>query len=178
MELNHSDNKLSVREMKESDITRIVEYWLMADKSFLMGMGVDLAKVPPKMAWENIIKQQFVLPTPVKEVYFVIWLLNDIPVGHSNINKIVFGEDASMHLHLWNSGVRHHGMGLVFVRLSLPYFFNNFHLKKIYCEPYALNPAPNRLLAKAAFTFIKKYTTIPGWLNFEQEVNRWEMSMA
>jgi RimJ/RimL family protein N-acetyltransferase len=178
MELNQPDNKLSVRELQESDIARIVEYWLTADTTFLLGMGVDLAKVPSGKEWKEIINEQFILPTPVKKVYFVIWLLNNVPVGHSNINKIVFGEDASMHLHLWNIQIRHHGMGLTFVRLSLPCFFDNFRLKKIYCEPYALNPAPNRLLAKAGFTFVKKYTTIPGWLNFEQEVNRWEMTMA
>jgi RimJ/RimL family protein N-acetyltransferase len=178
MELNPSAYKLSVREMQESDITRIVEYWLTADTTFLLGMGVDPSKVPLKTDWENIIREQFIVPSTAKKVYFVIWLLNDIPVGHSNINKIVFGEDASMHLHLWNTQIRRHGMGITFVRLSLSYFFNTFRLKKIYCEPYALNPAPNRLLAKAGFTFIKKYTTIPGWLNFEQEVNQWEINMA
>lgn len=49
-------------------------------------------------------------------------------------------------------------------------------LKNIYCEPYAQNPAPNKTLAKAGFLFVKKYTTIPGYLNFEQEVNQWLMT--
>ena len=81
-----------------------------------------------------------------------------------------------MHLHLWNTGTRQKGMGTALVKLTLPFFFINYHIKKLYCEPYALNPAPNKTLEKAGFKFVKKFTTIPGWLNFEQEVNLWEMS--
>ena len=68
------------------------------------------------------------------------------------------------------------GMGVEFVRLSINYFFNNYKLQKLYCEPYAFNPAPNKTLAKAGFRFVKNYRTTPGWLNFEQEVCLWEMS--
>ena len=64
-------------------------------------------------------------------------------------------------------------MGRQLVKLSLPFFFNLLHLERIWCEPYALNPAPNRTLEKVGFSFVKRYTTIPGSLNFEQEVNRW-----
>jgi [ribosomal protein S5]-alanine N-acetyltransferase len=32
------------------------------------------------------------------------------------------------------------------------------------------------VLAKVGFTFVKKYVTVPGVINFEQEVNRWHMS--
>jgi hypothetical protein len=32
------------------------------------------------------------------------------------------------------------------------------------------------VLAKVGFTFVKKYVTVPGIINFEQEVNRWQMS--
>jgi hypothetical protein len=39
-----------------------------------------------------------------------------------------------------------------------------------------LNPAPNKTLEKIGFTFIKSHTCVPGYLNFEQEVNRWEMT--
>jgi len=80
-----------------------------------------------------------------------------------------------MHLHLWNKDVRKKGYGTRFVKLSLPYFFGNYQLKKLFCEPYALNPAPNKTLEKAGFEFIKEYTTIPGFINFEQPVCLWEM---
>lgn len=105
----------------------------------------------------------------------MIWEMDGVPIGHSNVNKIMYGEAAYMHLHLWDREVRQKGMGAAFVKMSLPYFFNNLHLKTIYCEPYALNIAPNRTLEKVGFRFVKKHITTPGFLNFEQEINRWEI---
>ena len=171
-----STGLLSVREIQKSDIDSLVRYWLNADPDFLTGMGVDLAKMPSGEEFEKMLSGQLNKPYEEKASYCIIWLLNDIPVGHSNINKIQFGESAYMHLHLWNDASRQKGMGAALVRLSLPYFFNNYKLKKLCCEPYALNPGPNKTLERAGFQFIKKMLTTPGWLNFEQEVNLWEMS--
>jgi len=124
-----------------------------------------------------MLQEQIGQPYEKKGSYCMIWLLDDKPVGHSNINKIIFGEEAYMHLHIWDSSSRQKGMGSSLILLTLPWFFNNYALKKLLCEPYALNPAPNKALEKAGFSFVRKYTTTPGWLNFEQEVNLWEMSL-
>ncbi|MFY9738664.1 MAG: hypothetical protein WAK11_06355, partial [Candidatus Cybelea sp.] len=43
----------------------------------------------------------------------------------------------------------------------------------LYCEPYVENPAPNRALLKLGFRFIKRYRTVPGLINFDQEVNQY-----
>ena len=68
------------------------------------------------------------------------------------------------------------GIGIQLIKMALPYFFKNYKLKNLFCEPYALNPAPNKTLKKVGFTFVKKHVTIPGSLNFEQQVNLWVMS--
>ena len=39
-----------------------------------------------------------------------------------------------------------------------------------------MNPAPNKTLARVGFEFVKEYVTVPGSINFEQPVNRWEMT--
>ena len=71
-----------------------------------------------------------------------------------------------MHLHMWHPHNRQKGDGTYFIRQSLFYYFQKFKLKKLYCQPYALNPAPNQTLANAGFEFIKKYETIPGLVKF------------
>jgi RimJ/RimL family protein N-acetyltransferase len=76
-------------------------------------------------------------------------------------------------LHLWQNDKRQKGNGTCFVELSLPFYFSNFKLKKLFCEPYALNDAPNNTLKKAGFSLIKQYETTPGLFNFNQLVNRW-----
>lgn len=168
--------QLSVREIEENDISLIADYWLLSDDDFLVSMGVDLQKMPLRQDFENMLEKQINTPIKEKMAYALIWEVDDSPVGHSNVNNIVFGKEAVMHLHLWKQETRKKGIGTKLVKRSLPFYFNTLKLEKLICEPYALNPAPNRTLEKAGFEFIKKYVTIPGMLNFEQEVNRWEMS--
>ncbi|MEI2738174.1 MAG: GNAT family protein [Chitinophagaceae bacterium] len=169
-------NRLSVREIKETDIPLILDYWLSADADFLAGMGADIAKLPARQDWEVMLAAQLSQPYKEKQSYCIIWLADDVPVGHSNTNKIQFGEEAYMHLHLWKADKRQKGMGAELVKMTLPYFFNKLQLKRLYCEPYALNPAPNKTLEKVGFTFVKEHLTIPGSLNFEQPAKLWELT--
>jgi RimJ/RimL family protein N-acetyltransferase len=81
-----------------------------------------------------------------------------------------------MHLHLWNSETRGKGIGCELVKLTLPYFFEKLKLKDLYCEPYALNPAPNNTIQKAGFEFVNEHITMPGAFNFEQRVRKWHLS--
>jgi RimJ/RimL family protein N-acetyltransferase len=166
-----NQNKISVREMQENDIESIIKYWHTSDKEFLTGMGVDLNKIPTREEMEKMLHQQLDQPYEEKGSYCLIWEVDGEAVGHSNVNKIIFGEEAYMHLHLWKNAVRQKGFGTELVKMTVPYFFKNLKLKKLYCEPYALNPAPNKTLEKAGFKFVRTYITTPGWLNFEQQVN-------
>jgi RimJ/RimL family protein N-acetyltransferase len=149
---------------------------LSADKNFLEGMGADIKKIPAREEWIKMLTQQYQQSYNQKQSYCLIWLHDGLAVGHSNVNKIIFGKEAYMHLHLWNASVRKKGMGAELLKMGFPIFFNNLELQKLYCEPYAFNPAPNKTLQKVGFAFLKKYTTTPGWLNFEQEVNLWVLT--
>jgi RimJ/RimL family protein N-acetyltransferase len=173
--LSTAQNILSVREIRTSDIDLITDYWLNADAAFLTGMGVELSKMPSREEWTNMLREQILLPYTEKKSYCIIWEIDNIPVGHSNINKIKFGEEAYMHLHLWRTAERKKGTGTAFVKMTIPYFFKNFDLNYLYCEPYALNPAPNKTLEKIGFEFVRECVTTPGWLNFEQNVKLWRL---
>lgn len=171
------DNQyLSVREIQSTDIDLLVDYWLNADSAYLQSMGADINKLPTRMQFNKMLAEQIDTPLKDKKSYALIWELDRKPIGHSNVNKIEFGKTATMHLHLWRSVSRKKGIGTALVRKSLPHFFEKLQLKKLVCEPYALNPAPNKTLNKVGFEFVKRYKTIPGTLNFEQEVNRWELT--
>ena len=169
-------DNISVREITRNDLEPLADYWTQSDPEYMISMGVDLAKIPQRQELVDMLAHQLDQSYEEKKSYAIIWLIDGVPAGHSNINKIIFGEEAYMHLHIWNSANRRKGIGTRFVKMTLPYFFNNCKLNKIYCEPYALNPAPNNTLKKVGFDFVKRYRTIPGSLNFEQEVNKWELS--
>lgn len=167
---------LAIRPLELNDISSITRYWTDSPPSFLQEMGVDLSKLPTYEQMNTMLQGQLALPIEQRRSNCVIWEHNGHAIGHSNTNPTTFGENAFMHLHLWQPANRVKGMGLTFVKLTLPWFFEQLQLKTLYSEPYALNPAPNKTLEKAGFELQKEYVTIPGSINFEQRVKRWVMT--
>ena len=166
----------NIRELEIQDIDSVINYFLKADRGFLLNMGVDPNKLPGREKWYRLLVEDVHRPIRQKEFYYVIWELDGTAVGHSNINKITYGKEAYMHLHLWRSDKRREGYGTYFINESILRYFDTFDLQHLYCEPYSLNPAPNRTLRKAGFTLLKTYETTPGWINFRQLVNRWVLT--
>lgn len=159
--------------MTVDEIGLMVAYFRDADHDFLNSMGVDPSRLPKYDEWVGLVSEDMTLPINKRQFYYVVWELEGQPVGHSNINKVLYGQEAFMHLHLWDSSTRRSGNGAFFVNQSISLYFDVFKLKELYCEPYALNLGPNKTLPKAGFQLIKSYETTPGWLNFHQPVNRW-----
>ena len=168
--------KRSIRELGFNDVDLIINYFLQADHGFLRGMGVEPEKLPHADVWRKLLLEDLNRSISHKNSYYLIWELDDSTVGHSNINKIVLGNEACMHLHLWEPGKRRSGFGAYFITECISSYFGNFDLQNLFCEPYAMNSAPNRTLAKVGFELVKKYDTTPGWINFHQTVNRWVLN--
>jgi RimJ/RimL family protein N-acetyltransferase len=168
--------RLVVREIVENDIEQIANYWLTSKPEFLTSMGVDLKKLPSREMLFTSLTGQINSDYRFKDSYALIWEIDGKSVGHSNVNKIIFGNEAYMHLHLWHNEFRRKGIGSELLKKSLQFYFENLQLQTLYSEPYAINQAPNKTLEKIGFKFEKRYTTIPGSINFEQEVNRWALT--
>ena len=167
--------KLTVREMQVDELEKIVDYFLNADAEFLKGMGADKSKLPKRKEWIQKLETEFDKPYTEKDFYYIIWLLDNKAIGHSNINTIQFGKSAVMHLHLWDNDKRKRGLGVDYLKQTIPYYFRNFKLNKLICQPSAENIAPNKVLKNIGFELVRTYDTTPGWINFHQTVNRYEL---
>lgn len=167
------DQVLSVRELQKDDIQSIIDYWSKHDTAYYESMGVDVNKLPQADQLSEMLSVQISTTVENKKAYCIIWESDGQAIGHCNLNPVSFGEVAHMHLHMWEGGTRNKGMGTALLKLTLPFFFNKLELKKLYCQPYVLNDAPNKTLQRVGFEFEKEYVTIPGSLNFEQPVKRW-----
>jgi RimJ/RimL family protein N-acetyltransferase len=143
------------------DVDLIINYFLDSLPDHLLKLGVDETKLPEKNEWRKIILDDLKQPFKKRKFYYLLWLIDDKAIGHSHINDIIFGKQAYMHLHLWNSYNRQKGNGTYYVTESLKYYFEKFRLEKIFCQPNSLNNAPNKTLERAGFEFIKTYETIP-----------------
>ena len=169
---------LQVRDLLPEDVPLLADYWSGLTEAQLQAMGADPAKMPPRETFVQMLSGQLALPVKERAAHPLLWLIDGKPSGHCNVNQIQAGKHAHMHLHLWESGNRQRGAGSELVRQSVPHFFRDLDLETLYCEPYAQNPAPNKTLRKVGFTFVKTYVTVPGSINFEQEVNLWELNRS
>lgn len=166
-------NRIKIREIQASDVDLIADYWLLSGPEHLVSMGVDLDKLPQRESLVESIVKQLNVKDEQKQSLAMIATLNNKPVGHCNVNQINFGEEATMHLHIWAAKNRKSGLGSEMVSKAIPVFFKRLHLDRLWCEPYSKNAAPNNTLLKIGFSYVKTHRTIPGSLNFEQEVNRY-----
>jgi RimJ/RimL family protein N-acetyltransferase len=161
------------RLMQPSEVDVIIGYFHDASPEFLHSLGVDKTKLPDRDRWRAHYEQEFALPIEKRKSLLVLWLLDDEPIGFSTADKIKFGEEAYMHLHIVRPEKRRTGMGARLVRQTARIYFNELKIQRLFCEPYALNEAPNRTLARAGFSFVKTHETVPGPLNFHQPVSQW-----
>ena len=164
---------LTVREMTASETGIIIDYFEKATPEFLETLGVDPSRFPPEGFWRERMQSQIALPIEQRAAVLVVWLSDGHPLGFSTADKITFGEQANMHLHVTDPDRRNSGIGATCVRLTVDLYFERLKLKRLFCEPHAFNVAPNRTLQKAGFKYLKTHMTVPGPLNFHQAVNRW-----
>jgi RimJ/RimL family protein N-acetyltransferase len=159
----------------KEEYCQMVDYFTQSTDEFLRGMGIDPLKVPSRESWLEEVWEDHHRPGPEKDRFYLVWIYDGELVGHSSINKIQWGEEGSIHLHLWKPELRKNGIGSEFFRRSIDFYFRELGLKKVYCEPYAENAAPNKVLPRLGFTLVSTYKTIPGKTCFVQNVNRWEL---
>lgn len=150
-----------------------IRYFHEASDEHLISLGVDRTLLPKPDDWLAFHERDYARPPSDRESYAVLWELDHHAVGFSTLDRIVFGDQAFMHLHIVNEPDRRRGLGTEFVKRSVDVYFRVFHLYRLCCEPNALNVAPNRTLQRAGFTYVFSHETVPGPINFRQVATRW-----
>jgi RimJ/RimL family protein N-acetyltransferase len=161
------------RPMLLTDTDIIIDYFHSASPEFLNTLGVDPSRLPARGQWKARFEHLFALPLEKRNFFAIIWEIEGEPAGWSSADKIVFGHEAYMHLHVLDPAQRGQGNGTFFVRESANIYFDVLRIRRLYCEPHAFNLAPNRTLQAAGFKYVKTHETVPGPLNFHQPVTRW-----
>ncbi|MBV9044294.1 MAG: GNAT family N-acetyltransferase [Alphaproteobacteria bacterium] len=166
-------NNYTVRPMRLDETQLVIDYLHNSTPEHLDMMGVDPTRLLSPDAWRERYAQEFATPIEKRTSFLTIWLDRDTPVGYSTTTHIKFGDSAHMHLHVLEPERRKSGIGAVCVPQSVKLYFEHLKLKRLFCEPNALNVAPNRTLAAVGFKYVKTYMTVPGPINFHQPVTRW-----
>jgi hypothetical protein len=102
---------LIVHEAHLDDIPLIVDYWMNSSDSHLIGMRVDLKKLPNKKELTVALTRAL----DSKKLYTLIW----------DYNGDVERKEAYMHIHLWKNKKRKQGIVTYLIKKSLPLYFKN-----------------------------------------------------
>jgi RimJ/RimL family protein N-acetyltransferase len=162
-----------VREMELAEVGLRIDYFHDSSDEHLTKLGVNRASLPTKEAWRSAYTADYALPIEDRNGVALIWELDGRTVGFSSADRIVFGEEAFMHLHIVSPELRHMGFGAEFVMESVRHYFQMLHLERLYCEPNAFNTAPNRTLQRAGFRYLFTHEAQPTPINFHQTITRW-----
>ena len=164
---------LVIREMALDEVGLIIDYFHGAPPEHLEALGVDPTRLPTRQTWRERYVEEYGKPIQDRSTLLVIWQLDGVGIGFSTSDKIVYGEEAHMHLHVLEPQRRRAGIGSACVRETVGLYFNALRLKRLFCEPNAFNVAPNRTLQSVGFRYVKTHKTVPGPLNYHQAVTRW-----
>ena len=159
--------------MALDEVGLVIDYFHGATPEHLEKMGVDPTRLPSRSDWRARYAAEYGKLIPDRSVLLVIWELDGTRVGFSTSEKIVYGEQAHMHLHIVDPQLRGSGVGSAALPETIGLYFGALKLKRLFCEPNAFNVAPNRALQSVGFRYVKTYMTVPGPLNYHQAVTRW-----
>jgi RimJ/RimL family protein N-acetyltransferase len=129
--------------------------------------------LPTRQAWRTFYEEDYARPIRDRVNYSLVWLRDGQVVGFSSTDRIDFGNEAFMHLHILEEGLRSAGLGTQFVKLSVRAYFAALELRQLFCEPNAFNVAPNRTLQRAGFRYLFSHEAQPSSINFPQITTRW-----
>ncbi len=159
--------------MQPGEVDLRIDYFHDASDDYLVTLGVDRASLPSREAWRAAYMEDYALPLENRQGMYLIWEADGRTVGFSSADRIVFGQEAFMHLHIVDPDLRHHGLGTGFVKESARSYFRVLQLERLYCEPNAFNTAPNRTLQRAGFRYLFTHLAQPAPINFHQAITRW-----
>jgi RimJ/RimL family protein N-acetyltransferase len=165
--------RLDVRAMELDETGIIIDYFHSSTPEHLDTLGVDPTRMPDPERWRQSYEREYAQPLEQRKAFQVVWLLDDEVVGFSTVDKLCFGDQANMHLHIVRPDRRQSGLGVEYVRRSAALYFETLQLQRLFCQPNALNTAPNRTLQAAGFRYVKTLMTAPAPLNYRQPITRW-----
>jgi RimJ/RimL family protein N-acetyltransferase len=169
---------LVVREMAADEADLIINYFHGSTPEHLELLGVDPTRLPTPERWRERFIRDSAAPVRDRSTFLVLWELDGAPIGFSTADKIVYGEEAHMHLHVVDPQRRKSGIGSACVRKTVELYFRVLALERIFCEPNAFNVAPNRTLQRIGFKYVKTHMTVPGPLNYRQAVTCWVLESS
>ena len=100
---------LVVREMALDEVGLVIDYFHGSTPEHLETLGVDPTRLPSRRDWQARYEAEYGKPIEWRSTLLVIWEQDGAAVGFSTADKITYGEQTHMHLHIVDEGRRRPG---------------------------------------------------------------------
>ena len=166
---------LSVRPLTAADIRLVVDYWCDMPNENLLRMGAERDYIPSREEFTANLLHQLTTTDRNATSFVLMWLADGEPIGFNTLKNIRYGEDADIHLHIFDDRHRGKGYGAPLFCLATVEYYRRFALQSMMCEPRSANPMPNGMLRKVGFPLIKTYVGRSSAICGVCELNRYDI---
>jgi RimJ/RimL family protein N-acetyltransferase len=148
---------IKIRELQASDIDGIIAYFHFLSAADLAQIGIDDASLKREDDWKNWFEQNLYQSLNKLAAYFLVWELDEVMVGFTFVDRIVYGEDAYLYMYLIKPQLRKSGYGQKLLQQSIKTLFDQFKFDQLYCESSAINTQAQRALQACGFKYVKTH---------------------
>ncbi len=124
---------ISIRDLTEADIPRILDYWYRSPFGYIEAMGADPSKMPTEAEMNRSFLEKIATngKFSVSKINALIVLYRQTPIGVHSVNPLFEGDFGIFHAHIWSRDHRGLGIGFHSYPLACRIFLERFNLKKI-----------------------------------------------
>ncbi len=153
-------NLISVRELTESDIPIMMNYWFRSPPGFIESMGVDPAKMPSESEMEAGMRARMqasrALPKPNSSGVAIVY--DGKFIGQHSVNQLTEDGSAIFHAHIFSPEFRGRGIGMHSYPKACRFFMDRFNLKRILFKTPLQNTGSIRVKEKLGLRCVGEET--------------------
>lgn len=150
--------ELIVRDIQESDIQEIVDYWHKSEPKFLESINVDISKIVSEEETARIFRLCVPENRQEGDRITLVACHGDRVVGYTNLN--FFGDkeakEAYAHVHTIDPKYRSKGVAAFVFKQVVHLFFSHFGLRTLKLQTSASNTRINNLLRRQGLLPVNK----------------------
>lgn len=125
--------KMMIKTLPQNQFEKLVDYFLNLSPEDVSRMCVDKSSLLNRDAWIQFLINDSHKNLEDRQLYYLGWYLDDQLIGHSGVNKIAYGVEACVHLHIWQPELRRQGLGKAYLWKAMQIYFEKFELQKMIC---------------------------------------------
>lgn len=151
---------ITVRDLSESDIHLVLDYWFRSPREQIEAMGVDWEKFPAESVMRESLTEKCRANQMLdrSKLNALVVAENGIPVGFHTLFPYTEGESGVFHAHLFSSESRRRGIASQSYPLACRVFVDRFQLKKILFKTPTQNRGALRVKEKLGIRRIGEET--------------------